>query len=165
MFGLTSNDRSGTTVPVQTFGEHKFAHEIETGRVSWESFDMSATMSMCPPADSPADSPVGARAATTTSEATYRRRRAVVGAVLACLVACGAVLAHDVLAGSRGVPASAAAGQPAHVRTRVTAQPGDTLWSIAQSHRGGVPVGRFVDKLVDLNGGASIQAGQQITLP
>lgn len=99
------------------------------------------------------------------TEATYRRRRAVVGTLLATVVAGGIVLAHDVLAGSGGVPASAAASQPAHVRSTITAQPGDTLWSIAQARRGEVPVGRYVDKLVDLNGGASIQAGQQVILP
>jgi LysM repeat protein len=129
-------------------------------RNSWESFDMSATLSIHPPSHVPVRD-----RSTTTTPATYRRRRAFLGTVLAVLVACGAVLTNDVLAGSGGVPASAAAGPPAHIRTTITAQPGDTLWSIAQAHRGGVPVGRFVDKLVDLNGGASIQAGQQITLP
>lgn len=99
------------------------------------------------------------------SARTYQRRRAVVGAVLAVFVACGIVFTHDVLAGSGGVPASAAAGQPALVRATVTAQPGDTLWSIAQANRGEVPAGRYVDKLVSLNGGASIQAGQQVVLP
>ena len=99
------------------------------------------------------------------SERTYQRRRALVGVVLAVLVAVGVVLTHDVLAGSGGVPASAAASQPAHVRSTITAQPGDSLWSIAQAHRGDVPVGRYVDKLVTLNGGASIQAGQQLVLP
>jgi hypothetical protein len=98
-------------------------------------------------------------------EATYRRRRAVVGSVLAAVIACTVVLAHDVLAGSGGVPASAAESQPALVRTAITAQPGDSLWSIAETHRGSVPISRFVDKLVTLNGGASISAGQQVILP
>ena len=102
---------------------------------------------------------------TSSTSSTYRRRRAVVGTVLAVIVAGGAVFTHDVLAGSGGVPASAAGSQPALVRPTVTAQPGDTLWSIAQSYRGDVPVARFVDKLVALNGGASIQAGQSIVLP
>ena len=106
--------------------------------------------------------PASRHVATPT---TYRRRRAIVGTALAVVVACGAVMTHDVLAGSGGVPASAAASQPAHVRSTITAQPGDSLWSIANAHRGDVPVSRFVDKLVALNGGASIQAGQQITLP
>lgn len=97
--------------------------------------------------------------------ATFRRRRAVVGAVAAALIACTTVLAHDVLAGSGGVPASAASSQPALVRTSIIARQGDTLWSIASTHRGGVPITDFVDKLVTLNGGASIDAGQLVVLP
>lgn len=108
---------------------------------------------------------VPARRVARHTDAVYRRRRAVVGVCSAVVVALGAVVTHDVLAGSGGVPASAAASQPALVRSTVTAQPGDTLWSIAGRHRGDVPIGRFVDKLVSLNGGASIQAGQQIVLP
>ena len=75
------------------------------------------------------------------------------------------MLAHDVLAGSGGEPASAAASQPALVRQTITAQPGDTLWSIGQTYHGSVAIARYVDKLVDLNGGASIQAGQAVVLP
>jgi LysM repeat protein len=99
------------------------------------------------------------------SPRTYQRRRAVVGGLLAVVVALGIVVTHDVLAGSGGVPASAAESRPAQVRSTVTAQPGDTMWSIAQAHRGDVSVDRYVDKLVDLNGGASILAGQQVVLP
>lgn len=108
---------------------------------------------------------VNHRVGRSVSEATYRRRRTIVGITLAALTAFGTVLTHDVLAGSGGVPASAAASQPAQRRGEVTAQPGDTLWSIAEAHRGTVAIGRFVDKLVALNGGASIQAGQRIILP
>ncbi len=108
---------------------------------------------------------VPARSSTRVSGATYRRRRAVVGTVLAVTVAVGAVAAHDVLAGSGGVPASAAPSRSALVRTTVTARPGDTLWSIASEHHGNVAMTRFVDTLVDLNGGASIQAGQAVVLP
>jgi LysM repeat protein len=99
------------------------------------------------------------------SAATYRRRRVVVGTTLAVLVAVGAVAAHDVLAGSGGVPASAAVSQPAQARARVVAQPGDTLWSIATAHHGEISITRYVDALVDLNGGATIQAGQAVVLP
>jgi len=81
------------------------------------------------------------------------------------LVAASAVLAHDVLAGSGGVPASAAESQPARPRATVTARPGDTLWAIAEQHHGAVSISRYVDALVDLNGGASIQAGQAVVLP
>jgi LysM repeat protein len=85
--------------------------------------------------------------------------------MLAVIAAVGIVTTHDVLAGSGGVPASAAAGQPTLVRTTVTARQGDTLWSIASQHRGTIGITSYVDKLVDLNGGASIQAGQAIVLP
>jgi len=97
------------------------------------------------------------------SEATFRRRRAIVGTALAVFVAVGAVTAHDVLAGSGGVPASAAESQPA--RSTVIARSGDTLWSIADDHRGEISITRYVDKLVALNGGATIQVGQAIVLP
>ena len=99
------------------------------------------------------------------SAATYRRRRAVVGTMLAAFVAVGAVATHDVLAGSGGDPASAAVSLPAQARTRVVAQAGDTLWSIASAHHGEISITRYVDALVDLNGGASIQAGQEVVLP
>ena len=97
--------------------------------------------------------------------ATYRRRRAVVGTMLAALVAVGLVTAHDVLAGSGGVPASAAVSLPAQARVHVVAEAGDTLWSIASAHHGEASITRYVDALVDLNGGATIQAGQEVVLP
>ena len=99
------------------------------------------------------------------SAATYRRRRVVVGTTLAVLVAVSAVTAHDVLAGSGGVPASAAVSQPAQARARIVAQPGDTLWSIASVHHGDISITRYLDVLVDLNGGATIQVGQEVVLP
>lgn len=85
--------------------------------------------------------------------------------VLAALLACGIVLAHDVLAGSSGLPASASSSRSAPTRAVVTALPGDTLWGIAEQHRGDVPVDRYVDLLVRVNGGPSIVAGQTILLP
>jgi len=97
------------------------------------------------------------------TETMYRRRRAVVGAALAVFVAVGAVTAYDVLAGSGGDPASASVSQPA--RTMIVAQPGDTLWAIAARHHGEVSMARYVDKLVALNGGATIVVGQTVVLP
>jgi hypothetical protein len=99
------------------------------------------------------------------SAATYRRRRAVAGVVLAVLVAVTIVAGHDVLAGSGGVPASAASSQPAHVPATVIAQPGDNLWSIAAVHHGDSSITAYLDTLVDLNGGATIEVGQTIVLP
>lgn len=101
-------------------------------------------------------------AARRPSEATYRRRRALVAAVLAATAATGVLVAPGL--GGRGASAGAASGLVA-VERRVTAQPGDTLWSIARQHRGGVPLTRYVDALVDLNGGPEIQAGQSVRLP
>lgn len=98
------------------------------------------------------------------SEATFRRRRAIVGTTLAVLVAVGAVATHDVLAGSGGDPASAAVSQPAHV-TSIVARPGDSLWSIANQFRGDISISRYVDTMVVLNGGASIEVGQTVLLP
>ena len=89
----------------------------------------------------------------------------MVGTTLAVLVAVSAVAAHDVLAGSGGVPASAAVSQPAQAGTRVVARAGDTLWSIASAHHGEISIMRYVDTLVDLNGGPTIQAGQEVILP
>lgn len=126
---------------------------------------MAATISTPISATFPATFAAPAQTTMPTDQATFRRRRAVVGTILAVVVACGVVLTHDVLAGSGGGPASAAASQPAHVRGAVTALPGDTLWSLARAHHGEVPIARYVDKLVDLNGGASIQAGQSVVLP
>lgn len=130
---------------------------------------MSATITATTSATTGATTTVNhrtsARPSGGPSADTYRRRRTVVGVVVAIVVAFGSVVTHDVLVGSGGVPASAAESRPARVRSTITAQPGDTLWSIAQTHRGAVSVHRFVDKLVDLNGGASIQAGQQVVLP
>lgn len=101
----------------------------------------------------------------TVSPAVYRRRRLGVGTVLAMAVVTGGLAINEVLAGDGGVTASASAAEPVPVRSTVTARPGDTLWAIAQRHRGDVDLYRYVDRLIALNGGPSIQAGQSIVLP
>lgn len=98
------------------------------------------------------------------SPRVYARRRALVGAISAAFVALTIVGSYDLLAGSSGAPASAAASRPAGAGS-VVARTGDTLWSIAEEHRGDVAVRRYVDALIDLNGGPSIQAGQRVQLP
>lgn len=50
----------------------------------------------------------------------------------------------------------------AHVHV---ARDGDSLWSIADEHRGGVDRDRYVDALVTLNGGTAVALGQAIRLP
>ena len=70
----------------------------------------------------------------------YGRRRVVAAGLLVGLLAICGVAAHDVLAGSGGVPASAAGAMPAPVRVVVVARPGDTLWSIAERFHGEIGV-------------------------
>src|SRR5215210_91677 len=122
--GLTSNPRSGTTVRPYTCSIDPFDRARPVGRLRMTAvLHRTTTTATTRPSvrnPLPSDRP---------SAATYRRRRVVVGTALAVFVAVGAVAAHDVLAGSGGVPASAAVSLPAQARTRVVAQRGDTLWS------------------------------------
>jgi len=60
---------------------------------------------------------------------------------------------------------STASGNPATLVRIHVAQAGDTLWSIAEAHRGDVARDRFVDALIDLNGGTAIEIGQAVHLP
>ena len=112
-----------------------------------------------------ADEPRARRGAV--SARTYARRRAVVGGVTAALAALTLVAGFDIVVADRATPAAAASvsvSAPAGAAT-VVARPGDTLWSIAEANRGDVAVRRYVDALIDLNGGPSIQAGQRVKLP
>lgn len=84
------------------------------------------------------------------------------GGVSAVAVAGVLMLGVEALSGGRA--AGAVSGGVASAGS-VVARPGDTLWSIAGEHRGPVSIGRYVDALVDLNGGAAIQAGQTVRLP
>jgi Tfp pilus assembly protein FimV len=105
-----------------------------------------------------------ARARPTAPVRVRRRRLAVVLAV-ASIVGGAAVVADGVVSGPGGVPASAA-GTGAPVGPRVVrAAPGDSLWSIAAEHRGAIPITRFVEALIQLNGGTRIEAGQLVRLP
>lgn len=102
---------------------------------------------------------------STPTASTYRRRR--VGAVvfvlvfvLALVVSIGS-LAEQGLADRGGGPASGSTvGQATYV-----VQPGDTLWSITERLYPAADLPQVVDALVTLNGGASIQAGQTLTMP
>ena len=92
----------------------------------------------------------------------YIRRRIVVASVLFSLLAALGVGAGNVLANRGGAPASASAVRQANT---YLVQPGDTMYSIAESYRNGADLMHFVDDLIALNGGASLQVGQQISLP
>ena len=94
----------------------------------------------------------------------YALRRLVVGG-LAALTLIGSMLGLiGFSAGLAGLPASAASAEVAASSVHV-AQPGDTLWSIANTYRGDVARDRFIEVLIRKNGGVEIQAGQAVWLP
>ncbi|MEM1332868.1 MAG: LysM domain-containing protein [Actinomycetota bacterium] len=75
-----------------------------------------------------------------------------------------------VLASVGGFPAAAADAVPgtspaADRAARHVAAPGDTMWSIAQQHRGAISHADYVDALIRLNGGVGIEVGQAVVLP
>jgi nucleoid-associated protein YgaU len=107
----------------------------------------------------------GRRAHGGADERTYRRRRAVVGVVAAAIVTLGGVAVHDVLAGPGGVPASAAGATPAPTDVHIVARSGDTMWGIAERFHGDIPIDRYVEALVERNGGPWLQEGQTVHLP
>ena len=101
-------------------------------------------------------------AANTASVATYQRRRLVV--LVAAMLVLGVVIAGVI--GATGTTAQAdqaVAGQSIEPRT-VIAQPGDTLWAIAQRVAPQANISDLVDELVRLNGDA-IVAGQLVRIP
>lgn len=84
----------------------------------------------------------------------------VAALLLVVIVAVGAV------AMGRGAFAGAVPDAPSTVAAgpTVTAEPGDTLWSIARRVAPGTDVRSLVDDLVALNG-STIQPGQAVRLP
>jgi len=98
----------------------------------------------------------------TTSVATFQRRRLVV--LVAAMLVLGVVIAGVI--GATGTSAQAdqaVVGQLVEPRT-VIAQPGDTLWAIAQRVAPQANISELVDELVRLNGDA-IVAGQLVRIP
>ncbi|WP_040494850.1 LysM peptidoglycan-binding domain-containing protein [Ilumatobacter nonamiensis] len=94
-----------------------------------------------------------------------RRLGVVVAAVAAVLVLASALDAVLVSFGgdpafADDVPPAAETAAAAHV-----AQPGDSLWSIANQYRGEVERDRYVRALIALNGSTTIIVGQAIALP
>lgn len=124
--------------------------------------------------------PVALRRVRTTSArresaSVYRRRRAVVGLVLATAVVAvllarsassGTVDAPSVVtAASSGAPAVVVpAAAPAVAPRAYVVRPGDTVWSIAQKLRPEGDVRDLVDQLTERAGGSGLQAGQRIAL-
>jgi hypothetical protein len=103
---------------------------------------------------------------TVSSEPNYLARRAL-AALVAFIAVTMLFAAFILLAGLGGRPASASQAEPAtsnHASVYVAAA-GESLWSIAEAHRGDVQIDRYVDALIDLNGGTDVQIGQAIQLP
>jgi hypothetical protein len=89
----------------------------------------------------------------------------IVGALLAVRVAQGQPPAQD-WSGTVSVASSAADVTPAGADDLVVvAAPGDSLWSIAERYIPGHDRRHAVATLADLNGGSSLQVGQQIVVP
>ena len=101
-----------------------------------------------------------------SSEPNYLARR-VLFAVLALIAATMLLAAFILLAGLGGRPASASQAEPAisNNASVYVASPGDSLWSVAEANHGDVGIDRYVDALIDLNGGTDVQIGQAIRLP
>ena len=102
------------------------------------------------------------------TRANYALRRAVAAALVVVVLALMAIAASEMvgaLLDVDGRPAVASDIAAAPIVRIHLAQPGDTLWSIAEQYRGDVGQSRFVDALVAVNGGTSIQVGQAVRLP
>ncbi len=99
----------------------------------------------------------------------YALRRVVVGGLATMMLIVGMLGLVGMSAGLAGSPASAASAAAAEAEAVApsvhVAQPGDTLWSIANTYRGDVDRDRFIDVLIRMNGGVEIQAGQAVWLP
>jgi LysM domain len=90
------------------------------------------------------------------------RRRRVLIAVVGAL--CAVVALFAVALGR--VPASASGSHPgSSAQATHLVEPGETLWSIAESVHPGGNLAAYVDKLVHANGSSTIRVGQQIVLP
>jgi LysM domain len=120
---------------------------------------MTATVALAPRIAGHAASPA------RVHPSVYRRRRLVVGVLLAVPVVLGGAVAAGELAGPGGDPASAVGAGTAVERVTIVAQPGDSLWSIAERFHGDVSLDRYLDALIARNGGTAIQAGQAVELP
>lgn len=108
----------------------------------------------------------------TRRRPNYALRRAVALVVAAAAVvalvagAFAAISAVEAAIDLGGRPAAASEIDGPSTGRRVhVAQPGDTLWAIADLYRADVGRAGYVDALIRLNGGTAIQAGQPVVLP
>ena len=104
-------------------------------------------------------------ASRSVAPAVYRRRRRIVGVAVAIAVTVLTLGAQATFTGSGSGPASAAGAGAVVPERTVRVRSGDSLWTIAEDHRGAVEINRYIDKLVELNGGTTIHVGQFVRLP
>jgi len=107
------------------------------------------------------------RAMVRPSVPNYRLRRLLVGTAAVVALAFSLTAAIGVIAGFSGSAASAApvVERPAAAVATHVARPGDTMWSIANTYRGDIDRDRYINTLIDLNGGVEVIAGAAIVLP
>lgn len=90
----------------------------------------------------------------------YRRRRLAVAGLVLVLVVLASALASSLLGAAA---ADRLAAEPV-ATVSVVVEPGDTVWSLAESVAPGADPRPVVDAIVDANGGAALTAGQRLTL-
>lgn len=100
----------------------------------------------------------------------YAIRRLLVGTAALGLAVAGLATTVGLLAGFQGTPASASGVQSAltdftALASIHVAQPGDTLWSIADTYRGDISRDRYIDVLIQMNGDTGVASGEAIWLP
>lgn len=102
--------------------------------------------------------PAGQRAAVQArpSERTFRRRRRVLGAMVAFAIATAVI--------ASGAVASDPSQENLSVPRTVIAKQGDTLWDIARSIVPNGAIGDLVTDMVRLNG-SHIEPGQVVRIP
>lgn len=104
--------------------------------------------------------------AVVTDRSVYVRRRIVAAAVLVVLVAAMGLAVTRFVGGASGaVPASGPGGAAAASAVVHVVEPGDTMWSVARELQPTGDVRTLVDELVEANGGAALQIGDQLVLP
>ena len=108
---------------------------------------------------------------TAPGAPNYTARR--VGAVLAALVAvvAAASVIDAVLVSFGGNPAFAVEAEPAAASAQPVedtvhvARAGESLWTIADAHRGDISRDAYMRRLIELNGSTVIIVGQAVPLP
>jgi hypothetical protein len=101
------------------------------------------------------------RSISIDSSPVYRRRRAVLGLLLAL------VLAGSFTAFATQGQAQASSESSADSFTYVTVHSGETLWSVAEEHAGATDTREWIAQLITLNAlqDNQLQPGQRIALP